>query len=329
MKIHFQYSLPRRRDAESTISSRHIATEEFSHIRRGNDQPESQRAATRDATRQAPRATPRVPQHAPFNFSGRVRYPRTRWTLWTGANVVRREPDVDLLHNSSLMRRARDRDRVYELVTTRPRAMVGYCSCGVACTSAYAKALRAHRRRRRSSAGPDIENKRFPEAGARAKGGTSSSTASARTTTPHIGDLDGNHPGTARRFASRTGRPRGWTPRPACRAPAHSALGPDIDTAMFADAAKKLFGAGGEGGNGRRRPAPSSARRPERAGRGAGAEGDGAVGAVPPPNVRTITVAPSTLVVLVPSPGSSATARPHQLDVNHAAQVCRPRHGDG
>ena len=170
---------------------------------------------------------------------------------WTGQYVFSSgNLKLDLLHNFFLECGARaNKIRVYEMATTRPpRAMVGYLLVrGGVHIVAYAKALE---KLTGVDVGkllpiPDISNKHFPEARKHedARACIGSSTGSVPTTTSEIGEIwNGPHPEDGNPLGVQDGPPEGFTPPDLPAEPQLTApLGPDIDSEMFKDIAKKLF----------------------------------------------------------------------------------------
>jgi Mn-containing catalase len=187
-----------------------------------------------------------------FIASGQTALPvDSQGNPWTGANVFSSgNLKLDLLHNFFLECGARaNKIRVYEMVDDpTSRAMLGYLLVrGGVHIVAYAKALE---KLTGVDVGkllpvPDISNKRFPEAKKHeAKGLHQILYRFSPNDYKEITQIwTGTHPEDGSKLRVEDGPPEGFTPpdlppEPQLTAP----LGPDIDSEMFKDIAKKLFG---------------------------------------------------------------------------------------
>jgi Mn-containing catalase len=236
-----------------------IAAEEFSHIElvsyainllltgtttRGSDPSATPLADAVDA---------RNSYH--FIASGQQALPMdSQGNFWTGANVFSSgNLRLDLLHNFFLECGARaNKIRVYEMVDDpTAREMVGFLLVrGGVHIVAYAKALE---KLSGVDVGkllpiPEISNKRFPEARAHEARGLHQILF--RFSPDDYREIDqiwnGTHPedGSELLVQDGPGPNDGFTPPDLDEEPQLTApLGPDIDTQMFVDTAKKLFGA--------------------------------------------------------------------------------------
>jgi Mn-containing catalase len=233
-----------------------IAAEEFGHIeavsyainllltgttKRGTDPVSAPLAGAVDA---------RLQNH--FNFAAQTSLPvDSEGRFWTGANVFSSgNLKLDLLHNFFLECGARaQKIRVYETVDDpTAREMVGYLLVrGGVHIVAYAKALE---KLTGVDVGkllpiPDISNKRFPEAHKHEKKGLHQILFRfSPDDYKQISEIwNGKHPEDGSPLRVEDGPPEGFDPpdlppEPQLTAP----LGPDIDSEMFKDVAKKLFG---------------------------------------------------------------------------------------
>jgi Mn-containing catalase len=233
-----------------------IAAEEFGHIeavsyainllltgttKRGTDPVSAPLAGAVDA---------RLQNH--FNFAAQTSLPvDSEGRFWTGANVFSSgNLKLDLLHNFFLECGARaQKIRVYETVDDpTAREMVGYLLVrGGVHIVAYAKALE---KLTGVDVGkllpiPDISNKRFPEAHKHEKKGLHQILFRfSPDDYKQISEIwNGEHPEDGSPLRVEDGPPEGFDPpdlppEPQLTAP----LGPDIDSEMFKDVAKKLFG---------------------------------------------------------------------------------------
>jgi Mn-containing catalase len=233
-----------------------IAAEEFGHIeavsyainllltgttKRGTDPVSAPLAGAVDA---------RLQNH--FNFAAQTSLPvDSEGRFWTGANVFSSgNLKLDLLHNFFLECGARaQKIRVYETVDDpTAREMVGYLLVrGGVHIVAYAKALE---KLTGVDVGkllpiPDISNKRFPEAHKHEKKGLHQilfrfSPDDYR----QISEIwNGEHPEDGSPLRVEDGPPEGFDPPDLPAEPQLTApLGPDIDSEMFKDVAKKMFG---------------------------------------------------------------------------------------
>ena len=187
-----------------------------------------------------------------FNFAAQASLPvDSEGRFWTGANVFSSgNLKLDLLHNFFLECGARaQKIRVYETVDDpTAREMVGYLLVrGGVHIVAYAKALE---KLTGVDVGkllpiPDISNKRFPEAHKHEKKGLHQILF--RFSPDDYREIsqiwNGTHPEDGSPLRVEDGPPEGFEPpelppEPQLTAP----LGPDIDSEMFKDVAKKLFG---------------------------------------------------------------------------------------
>ena len=234
-----------------------IAAEEFSHIeavsyainllltgttKRGKDPTATPLASAVDA---------RNSYH--FLASGQQALPMdSQGNFWTGANVFSSgNLKLDLLHNFFLECGARaNKIRVYEMVDDpTAREMVGFLLVrGGVHIVAYAKALE---KLSGVDVGkllpiPDISNKRFPEAKQHEDRGLHRILYRfSPDDYTEIGEIwNGRHPEDGSELKVNDELPEGFTPPDLDEEPQLTApLGPDIDTEMFGDVAKKLFGA--------------------------------------------------------------------------------------
>ena len=233
-----------------------IAAEEFGHIeavsyainllltgttKRGTDPESAPLKGIVDA---------RLQNH--FNFAAQTAMPvDSEGRFWTGANVFSSgNLKLDLLHNFFLECGARaQKIRVYETVDDpTAREMVGYLLVrGGVHIVAYAKALE---KLTGVDVGkllpiPDISNKRFPEAAKREKKGLHQILF--RFSPDDYREIsqiwNGAHPEDGSPLRVEDGPPEGFDPPDLPPEPQLSSpLGPDIDSEMFKDVAKKLFG---------------------------------------------------------------------------------------
>jgi Mn-containing catalase len=233
-----------------------IAAEEYGHIeavsyainllltgttKRGTDPEEAPLKGIVDA---------RLQNH--FNFAAQTALPvDSEGRFWTGANVFSSgNLKLDLLHNFFLECGARaQKIRVYETVDDpTAREMVGYLLVrGGVHIVAYAKALE---KLTGVDVGkllpiPDISNKRFPEAAKHEKKGLHQILF--RFSPDDYREIsqiwNGAHPEDGSPLRVEDGPPEGFDPPDLPAEPQLAApLGPDIDSEMFKDVAKKLFG---------------------------------------------------------------------------------------
>jgi Mn-containing catalase len=186
-----------------------------------------------------------------FNYAAQTAMPvDSEGRFWTGANVFSSgNLKLDLLHNFFLECGARaQKIRVYETVDDpTAREMVGYLLVrGGVHIVAYAKALE---KLTGVDVGkllpiPDISNKRFPEAYKHEKKGLHQILFRfSPNDYREISEIwNGSHPEDGSPLRVEDGPPEGFDPpdlppEPQLTAP----LGPDIDSEMFKDVAKKMF----------------------------------------------------------------------------------------
>ncbi|MGZ8378406.1 MAG: manganese catalase family protein [Gemmatirosa sp.] len=187
-----------------------------------------------------------------FNFAAQTALPvDSEGRFWTGANVFSSgNLKLDLLHNFFLECGARaQKIRVYETVDDpTAREMVGYLLVrGGVHIVAYAKALE---KLTGVDVGkllpiPDISNKRFPEAHKHEKKGLHQILF--RFSPDDYREIsqiwNGAHPEDGSPLRVEDGPPEGFDPPDLPPEPQLSSpLGPDIDSEMFKDVAKKMFG---------------------------------------------------------------------------------------
>jgi Mn-containing catalase len=187
-----------------------------------------------------------------FNYAAQTAMPvDSEGRFWTGANVFSSgNLKLDLLHNFFLECGARaQKIRVYETVDDpTAREMVGYLLVrGGVHIVAYAKALE---KLTGVDVGkllpiPDISNKRFPEAHKHEKKGLHQILF--RFSPDDYREIsqiwNGAHPEDGSPLRVEDGPPEGFDPPDLPPEPQlTSPLGPDIDSEMFKDVAKKMFG---------------------------------------------------------------------------------------
>ncbi len=187
-----------------------------------------------------------------FIASGQTALPvDSQGNPWNGSYVFSSgNLKLDLLHNFFLECGARaNKIRVYEMVDDETsRAMLGYLLVrGGVHIVAYAKALE---KLTGVDVGkllpiPDISNKKFPEARKHEEKGLHQILY--RFSPDDYREIsqiwNGPHPEDGSELTVQDGPPEGFTPPDLPMEPQLTApLGPDIDSQMFADVAKKLFG---------------------------------------------------------------------------------------